>query len=595
MSLLTGAFFMPLGGSVSEFIIHPKVKPTGELPPKILSWLDQRYVNHDEFTKDTATRVSVSDYGAVAGGSSSQSSAFQSAIDTAATFGVPVSVPEGVFTMGTALKLHTNTKLQLSKGTVLDFSASSASFYMDVRGSASSPISYTGVVTAGARSIPLSGHGMVAGDWCLIRSADVFDPDSTSTCHGELLQVSKVEAGTVHFLTPVCDTYTTTVTVTPVTMCTGVEISGGTIRGNYIGGNGKGGLRAQYTDGLRLDHVRFEGIDAYHVSIRDSVDALAFDCEFDWAVSTATGYGISFADATRDSACLFSTFRGVRHSLSTNNTAGAGVGGVVRRILFAFNTVEWTSTALGGSMGGGDAIDTHTAAEDIWVRGNTVNGSSGQGINMECASGVIEDNTVTGCASVGISFHNESRRPGRVRIMGNTVRSCGSTGIYTRTGGRGTTTPTESMIVTGNHVEDVAGYGIQAGYALTERGTVVTGNTIIRAAGFPLRLVRLDGVVAHSNVIIGGAARGIDYNTISHGVLGPDAVSADAPTEQWTGLVLNSVTNSTLTPGAVSVAAPGGVGVNIGSSCANIALGPTAHLDAQTPLINNGPTTVRSY
>lgn len=581
--------------TTSEYTLYPKAKPTGELPPKILERLDERYLNVGEIRPQSGSAgVSIVDHGATPGATTDQTAFVQAALDAAAAAGLPTLVPPGTWTMGGALTLATGADLRMAPGAVLDFSGSSATNYVNVSGttgtSLPAPAARKGDVT-----MSLSGHGLRPGDWCLLRSQDIFDASSTSITHGELIQVAQVDTGVVTFRTSVCDDYRTGVTLTPVSMVKDVTISGGAIRGSGSAGDARAGLRGQYVENLRVDQVQFERIDRAHMFVRDSVNVWATRCVFDWAVSTVMGYGVALGDSTRDSGCLFSTFRGVRHSFTNTNTATAGTGGVTRRILFMGNTVEDTTLATAGSQLGGDAIDTHTAAEDIWIIQNTVNRSMGKGINMECASGIISGNTIDDAFASGIDFHNESDRSGRVTITGNVVRRSGGYGIQARTGGRGSSYPTESMIITGNRVEDSVGTGIQAGYILTDRGVVVTGNTVVRAKGVSLRLLRLDGVVAHGNYLLGSASIGMECNTVVHGVFGPDSIDAGSPTGSWVGIKATNVRLSKITPGSVSVSDPAGVGVEIGSSCADLALGPTAHLDAPTPLVNNGPSTVRSY
>lgn len=581
--------------TTSEYTLYPKAKPTGELPPKVLDRLDERYLNVGEIRPQSGSAgVSIVDHGATPGVTADQTAAVQSALDAAAAAGLPTLVPPGTWAMNGALVLAPGADLRMAAGAVLDFSRSSATNYLNTNGSSGSRIQAP-TILKGASSIPLSGHSLKTGDWVLIRSADVFDASSTSTTHGELIQVASVASGLVTFRTTVCDTYRTSVTMTPVTMIKDVMITGGTIRGSGVPGENKGGVRAQFVEGLRLDRVRFERIDRAHVFIKDCVNSWVTHCTFEWAESTTMGYGCSFGDSTRDSGCLYSTFRAVRHSLSTNNTTTSQDGGVTRRILFFGNTVEDTTVATAGSQMGGDAIDTHTAAEDIWIIQNTVNKSTGAGINVECPTAIVSGNTVDDAANSGINFHNEADRPGRVTITGNVVRRSSSHGIQARTGGRGTLSPTESMIITGNRVEDAGANGIQAGYALTDRGAVVTGNTVVRAKGVPLRMLRLDGVVAHGNHLVGGAQIGAEYDTVVHGVLGPDSIDAGAPTGAWTGIKATSVSRSKLAPGSVQSPDPASVGVEIGSSCSYLALGPTAHLGVETPLVNNGPSSVRSY
>ena len=577
-----------------DYTLYPKVTPEGVLPPKVLDRLNERFVNHDEWSKQETTQISVASHGAKPGTTTDQSAAFQSAINSAATLGVPVTVPPGIYRMNGGLVFPTGTSIQMSPDTVLDYSSSTATNFLNAAGSASSPLA-SPAISVGSKTIPLSGHGMSAGQWCMIRSEDVFDPDSTSTTKGELIQVASVGTGTVTFRTSVCDDYQTAVTITPLSMIKDVSISGGVVRGSGVPGDNKGGIRVQYVENFWVHWTKFENIDRAHIFIKDSVNSWVSHSVMDYAESTTMGYGVSFGDTTRDSGCIFSTFRQVRHSLSTNNTATPGIGGVVRRILFFGNTVEDTTFATGGSQMGGDAIDTHTAAEDIWIHNNVVNASSGQGINVECASAIVSGNTVEDTTGTGINYHNESARAGKVTITNNVVRRTGGHGIQARTGGRGSQVPTESMIISGNRVSDAKDNGIQAGYILTDRGAVVTGNTVNRAGGVPLRLIRLDGAVSHGNVVTGGATMGVEYDRVTNAVLGPDSVDAGSPTGAWTGLSLTNVTYSKVTPGAVKVTDPEGVGVTAGSSCSNLALGPTSHLNATTPLVNNAGSTVVQY
>lgn len=579
---------------MSEYTKYPKVTPEGLLPPKVIERLDERFVNHSEWSQQVATQISVASYGAKPGTSTDQAPSFQSAIDAAATFGVSVVVPPGVYRMNRGLVLPSGCDLQMHPNAVLDYSSSSATNFLNINGSAGASVSAP-AITAGTKTIALSGHGLVAGQWCYIRSNDVFDPHSTSTTHGELIQVSSVGTGTVTFRTSVCDNYTTGVKVTPVTTTRNVSISGGTIRGDGVAGSDKGGLRAWLAEDLWLDRVCFQRIDRAHTFMKDCINTWLMRCLFDYAESTSMGYGVAFNDSSRDSGAAFCTFRAVRHAFTTGNTVTAGVGGIVRRVLFFGNTVEDTTYATEGSQLGGDAIDTHTAAEDVWIVQNSINASSGAGVNVECASAVVSGNTVEDTVGSGINYHNESARPGRITITDNVVRRAGSHGIQARTGSRGTQVPTESMIIIGNQVSDSSRNGIQAGFVITDGGVVVTGNTVSRAGEVSLRLVKLDGAVAHGNVVYGGASIGIEYDQVTNAVLGPDSVDAGSPTGAWTGLSLKSVTYSKVTPGAVKVADPAGVGVTVESSCSNLALGPTSHLNATTKLVNNAGSTVVKY
>ena len=581
----------------ADFTDYPMITAAGELPPVVIQDLDTRYINHDELTSSSSSAFLVTDYGMEPGSTASQSAAFQSALDAAAAAGMPLVVPGGNYKLTSMINLPENTDLRMSATTVLDFSGSGASYYLQVRGAAGAPISHGAQVGKGDRTIALAGHGMSPGDWFMLRSADNFDPGSTGSFNGELLQIHAVNSGSVELVSPVCDDYKKQPTITPVTMCKNVRVSGGTLRGTKAPAAGRTGLRIQYAEDLQIEGFTCEDVDTVHAAVRDSVGVWFRWCEFKWTAASYMGYGTSFADTTRDSGTTNCSFQNIRHGFSTNNTTVANDSGVPRRITCDQNRVEYTAGALSGDFEnrGGAAIDTHTAAEDIWITRNTINGSRGQGINVECPSVRIQDNTVLNSDLWGITWINKSARPGSAIITGNKVSGAVGPGIYARSGTGGSNAPNEALIITGNHVEDATEEGIKVGYSNTDYGTVVTGNTVLRAGTVPIRLLHLDGLVCHSNIISGGAKIGIECKDVTHAVIGPDVIDAGAPTGPWVGYKFTTTTRSRIAPGSVSVSDPAGVGVEIGSSCSNLALGPTAHLDAPTPLVNNGPSSVRSY
>lgn len=581
----------------SDYLKYALVNSAFEFPPVVLDGLDRRYVNHDELKQPPPQAFLVTDYGAVPDTTASQSAAFQAALNAASAAGMPLVVPGGRYRLTGMIDLPDNTDLRMSPTTVLDFSGSGASYYLQVRGAAGTPVAYAAQIKKGDRAIPLAGHGMVAGDWFMLRSADNFDPGSTGSFNGELLQVHAVTSGSVELVSPVCDDYRTQPTITPVAMRKNVRVSGGKLVGTKSPAAGRTGIRIQYADDLQITGFTCEDVDTVHAPVRDSVNVWFRWCSFKWTAANYMGYGTSFSDTTRDSGTIHCYFQNIRHGFSTNNTTVANDSGVPRRITCDDNRVEYTAGALTGDFEnvGGAALDTHTAAEDIWITGNTVNGSRGQGINVECPTARIQDNTVINSASWGITWMNKSQRPGSAIITGNKVAGAVGRGLYARSGSAGQNAPIEALVLTGNHVQDTTEEGIQVGYVNTDYGLIVTGNMVLRAGTVPIKLTKLDGLILHSNIVAGGAAVGIECDAVTHAVIGPDSIRAGAPTGRWVGLKLTNVTRSKITPGSVHVDDPAGVGVEVGSSCSDLSLGPTSHLDAPTQLVNNGPATVRSY
>jgi hypothetical protein len=147
------------------------------------------------------------------------------------------------------------------------------------------------------------------------------------------------------------------------------------------------------------------------------------NCNFKRAVHTSQAYGVSFVDSTRDCICSNSHFEGVRHSLSINNNVTASWG-QPRRIFFVNNTVVNSSRNLTDNSGG-DAIDTHAGGDNIIIIGNTVNGSTGSGINFEAKSGIIANNTIIDTEGLGINFNPRSDFKSKIIITGNRLERIG--------------------------------------------------------------------------------------------------------------------------------------------------------------------------
>jgi hypothetical protein len=254
------------------------------------------------------------------------------------------------------------------------------------------------------------------------------------------------------------------------------------------------------------------------------------NCYFEDAYDTTTGYGMSWGSASQDCITENCSFLYVRHSLSTNNPSD--IAGVVRRIKFIGNTITNSAPATSGS--GGDAIDTHAAAEDIEIIDNTCIGSTNQGINVECRSAVISGNTIINSANSGIAFHNETDRSGRCIISNNRVRNAsGTAGIVVRQGSRGTTAINTAVIVSGNLVENQTGAGIYLNIENADNvGINVSGNNVYGATGAGILSYYTNNVTLNNNVVrnadgISMDVRFCDYSTISNNSLYSSSATSD--------------------------------------------------------------------
>lgn len=476
--------------------------------------------------------ANVKNYGALGDGATDDTAAVQAAI----TAGPTVLFPPGTY-MVTNLTIPSNRTIIVSAGAIVRGTATG--YILSATGTEGTPVNITANTVVGARTVTATSHGLVAGDWFRLGSTGVFDASRTSSTIGELLQVESVAGSTITTFTPIVGgPYTTAATgaVSKVTAAEGITLTGGGIIQGNKAADSQMGFVVTLGRNIRVRDVTFRNIDQRHTYFRDCVDVGVEGCTFDWAIHASQAYGISFADATQDSWAKDNTFRYVRHSLSTNNNTGGK--GIPRRILFADNTILWTSTATGGSMGGGDAIDTHAAAEDIWIERNTVIGSAGQGINFECRSGRIVDNTIINPVGNGIFVHNECDSNGRIRVAGNTVNTPGENGITITQAVSGSVAYYERIQCSGNTVRGLTGAFTaftvgSASVTTADRNVTFADNAAISCTGTNLHIIRNAAALTYrdnprvastGNVTITDVSSMIQYGTRT---IASDAIDID--------------------------------------------------------------------
>lgn len=450
-------------------------------------------------------------YGVTGNGVTDDTAAAQSAIDNA--FGLAVRFTAGDYKLS-KLVLRSNSRISIDAGATLHHAAAGELFSASGTEAATATLLSAEGVLQGSKTFVAPGHGLSPGDTFRLASAKMFDARSTDSTHGELLVVDSVNGDTINTVTSIAGNgygSGNSAYVRKVVMVENIIINGGgTILGAKTPGLGQFGVKVTLGRGVRVEGIMFKDLDRRHIWFADCVDAWANWNRFDWAVDNFQAYGVVFSDASQDSGALRNVYNGLRHAFTTSNTDA--VDGIPRRILFAYNTVNQTSTALGGSQAGGDAIDTHTAAEDIWIENNTVNGSLGIGINFEAPSGRIIGNFITDTVSNGIYVHNESDQRGTMTITQNEVRRAGGHGIYARTGGRGSTQQYEHLNVSYNLVTRSNGSGLVVGDLSAtpstppEEGVMVVGNTLHRIIGsYALAIGNCTDFVQRDNRAIRGS------------------------------------------------------------------------------------------
>ena len=404
--------------------------------------------------------VSVKDFGAVGNGVADDTTAIQAAL-TYAVANSPCKLifPSGKYKCNSVLGSFTGSDVEIDlQGSTLDFSAlalSSTGPLLQFSGSYSTGVALTASATEGAKTIFAPSAGFAVGDMVRVYSNAVWDSTRTSTRVGEINFVVAIPNSSSLTLSMELKTAYTTGDLAKVQKITPVKRI--TLRnGVIVGPTGNDqliGVMIEAGNTCLVENLKSYDIDKTHLRLVDCVYSKVTGCHFEESNHSSQAYGVSFQDATQDCVAIGNTFTNVRHSLSTNN-AVATSWGIVRRILFASNAVTDSSPATGGA--GGDAIDTHAGAEEISILGNTVNSSSGYGINFEARSGVIANNLVKNTATGGIYVHPRADTPSNISVVGNTLNAIGDSvseyGIHVAA----LTADCIGCVVSNNHIESFA-------------------------------------------------------------------------------------------------------------------------------------------
>lgn len=387
-------------------------------------------------------------------------------------------------------------------------------------------------VVEGTDMIKVDTTNIASGDMVKIYSSKIWDTNRTSSRVGEIGFVQSVDSVSQFTLsTPACDGYNTVDSgqVQVIKPVKNVVIKNGFIKG-VEGVNELRGIRITRGVHCTIKNMRSYSLGVNHIQLTDCSKCTVTECFIDKSVNSAMAYGISFADACQDCIASLNHFTGVRHSLSTNNNVTTSWG-VTRRILFTDNIINDSAYSTGGS--GGDAVDTHAGAEDIFILNNIINGSSGIGINCEARSATIRGNRVRGTNSVGIQFAPYADKGFyRVEICGNKITKVG----------------------------DAVGsdYGIQAIVRYGDAESVVITDNVVQAKSAGIRVLAMNGESISSGCVTGNMVKcdlgvGIDVGQ-SFGV----AITGNNCTVQAHGITCTEGVNVTVVGNIVEIVTPDG-------------------------------------
>lgn len=501
----------------------------------------------DEVLSDT---INVKGYGAKGDGTTDDSDAIIAAL-TYAVAHTPCRVvfPRGTYKCNSELGAFTADNLEIDlQGSVLDFSgtASSIAPLLEITGTYGSTAALTSNQTAGTKTVACVSSGFAVGDMVRVYSNSIWDSTRTSTKIGELSFVETVpDAASLTLTTETQSSYTTaaSATIQKLTPVRNVTIKNGSVYGPSTD-DGRCGIRISLGMGCLVENVRFFNIDRTHLQFQDCIFSKARNCHFEHAKHTSQAYGVSFIDACQDCSAIGNSFVDVRHSLSTNNNVSSSWG-ITRRILFMGNTVSDSAPASGGS--GGDAIDTHAGSEEIFITGNTVNSSSGNGINFEARTGEVSNNVIKYVAVVGININPRADTTSSVTVTGNTLLNVG---------------------------DSASEYGITVSVATADMANcVVSGNRVVSFAQ-PLRISATSpykvtrATVAGNSAAVSSASttlNGIEVNRVDYAAITGNSVSAGAQ-----GITLTDCNYSTVSGNAVEIfntSGATGYGVRLSGTC----------------------------
>lgn len=492
--------------------------------------------------------ANVLDFGAVGDGVTDDTAAVQAALNQTGT----VYVPKGSYKITSTITLSSNTTL-VCEGT---FVWAVAANLFECSGSEDSQISMSGSTTA-PNIVNVATGTLAAGDYIRIASDEIFDDANTDSTVGEINIVDEITSGTA--LTTrltLQDNYLTSDNgyVSKITFKENIRIEG--IKIIRTVGTLNEALLFTLAKNVIIENADINANCSAAIRLSDSIDCVVSDSFVTTGVND-TSYGVSVRDAAQDIIIKGNNFYDCRHALSTNNTTTTD--GIPRRITFTSNNVRYSSLNL--SSGVSTAIDTHGAAEYIYITDNFCESATGSGINIECPTANVQNNIILNAGGSGIIARNESDRNGSIIISGNEIVNCANEGIELIQGTRGTTAKYRNCVVSDNKISDSGSIAIDIEMALSNGSTItVTGNTC--SEGDPR--IRMENVVNFicSNNAIRNLASGsaMDFVGCSDGCVNGNSVFFPSASTA-TGIDLNSCVDVVVNSNVVSGDVTSGYGI----------------------------------
>ena len=293
-----------------------------------------------------------------------------------------------------------------------------------------------------------SGLTLSRGDMLMIYSDKLFEirtaipPTTEGTRYGELQIVRDYNpsTGAISFSTPLAYDYATgdgAKFVKYTTPLKNIRIDGVNFKGFGVETSAAQTWCVSLAGAINpiITRCKFEGMSYAEVLLVNCMQPLVSDCVFRGTdMVNALGYGVSFANATRDGLATGNQFFDKRHAYSTNNLGGFGFEGNAVGVVYGCtgrnSKVHRCTFFHIDEASPGDALDTHAASDYITYENIEVYGSVGTGANLEGANMTIRNCQFYDIGGRGINHVNYTAEKGSLTVENVKVHRAKDHGIF---------------------------------------------------------------------------------------------------------------------------------------------------------------------
>jgi hypothetical protein len=251
--------------------------------------------------------------------------------------------------------------------TIISFNNTSASSSLDFEGTTdatSATLNSDALAGTNTINIPSASAALLSvGQYVLIRSNKIADPDFTGRKVGEIQKISAISGSVVTFEDNFADTYDTAhgASSRGLQMIHDITLRNLTITSTAVSSSlGQGEIFFRFVRNVTIDNVECDslwwaGID-FSSCINVRCKAYVHDTQDPSGASGSTHYGVVCHSATKDSTFHDSFFYKVRHGFTSGGQSGTNFEGVPRNVVVDHCVAQACDEA---------AFDCHNSGEGI--------------------------------------------------------------------------------------------------------------------------------------------------------------------------------------------------------------------------------------